>query len=202
MHKHFQNLLFAFIVSCMFSVCAPSEKENNVVGGNDIEGMAENITQIYFETVFLPDKDKIFRDVSLDLPIGEVKDIESNYNLSLTENKDDYLQYETDLLVDTAKGVDYVEVKYIFDDADRLDIVTVNYYIQDSSVTNSLFDYINTSFSGQYGDYYIDSDGYTVWESSYRRADTVEVTYDIGIRKFIKINDPGITIELMRFGSF
>ena len=92
-------------------------------------------------------------------------------------------------------------LKYIFDNEDRLWIITVNYYIADSSRTNELFDLLNKNFSDQYGDYYIDSDGYTVWESSYLREDSSEVVYDLGIRKLIKFQDPGIQIELMRFGT-
>jgi len=68
-------------------------------------------------------------------------------------------------------------------------------------VTNDLFRHLNTGFNDRYGDYYIDSDGYTVWESSYKRDDTLDVVFDIGIRKLVKLNDPGITIEMMRFGS-
>jgi hypothetical protein len=183
------------------SCSSPSDKADIGQPENDVE-MADRLEALaYYEKIFLPDKGKTFRDISLDLSVSAVRDVEARYDLDLTDESPDYLQYEMDLKVDTVNGVDYVEVKYIFDQQDRLDIVTVNYYIQDSLVVNRLFDHLNTSFIEKYGDYYLDSDGYTVWEDSYTREDEQEVTYDIGIRKFIKLNDPGITIEMMRFGT-
>lgn len=178
--------------------------------GNQSQGYDEDVHEAatpgspeeqYYNIIFNEAEDKVFRNVMLDMDQDTVKSIEADFDLALSEEEAGYLQYEQDLLVDTVRGSDYVELKYIFDDADRLDIITVNYYIQDSSMTNSLFDHLYHEFSEDYGDFYIDSDGYTVWESSYYRSDSTNVAYDIAIRKFIQLNDPGITIELMRFGS-
>lgn len=202
MHPGLRYAWTALPLLLLLTCCKPSsQKEDRSSGDPDSALTADAVAVGYYRDIFMPEKEKVFRDVSMDLSADQVKSIESGYTLSLTDESDEHLQYEMDLRVDTVSGVDYVEVKYIFDQQDRLDIVTVNYYIRDSLMINQLFDHLNSSFIERYGDYYIDSDGYTVWESTYQRSDTVEITYDIGIRKFTKLNDPGITIELMRFGS-
>lgn len=160
-----------------------------------------DIAYQYYQRIFLPEEDDIFRKVGFDQTIESVKAAEANGNLTLSEESEDFLQYEEDLFVDTAQGIDYAMLKYIFDSEDRLWIITVNYYIQDSTKTNDLFDLLNEQFTEEYDDYYIDSDGYTVWESEYKRPDSTVVAYDLGIRKLLKFEDPGIQIELMRFGS-
>ena len=177
---------------------------NSNSASNDDDTIAidsSNLSFQYYNKIFLDQSEDIFRNVNFDEDIATVKAAEENSNLTLAESTPDYLQFEKDLYTDTSKGIDYAMLKYIFDNEDRLWIITVNYYIADSSRTNELFDLLNKNFSDQYGDYYIDSDGYTVWESSYLREDSSEVVYDLGIRKLIKFQDPGIQIELMRFGT-
>lgn len=190
-------LIVLFISACKNNTSTPADNENNQTEIIDSSDLAMQ----YFQRIFLPNEEGIFRNTFFDQSIDSVKVIEASSKLSLAESSDDYLQYEEDLFVDTANGIDYATVKYIFDSEDRLWIVTINYYVQDSSRTNDLFDILNEEFTAKYNDYYIDSDGYTVWESSYKRPDSTEVVYDLGIRKLIKFEDPGIQIELMRFGT-
>lgn len=178
-------------------------------GGNDkaheatTEGAGTEFPEAldYYNRVFLPEHSRVFRRVELDMEPQTVRSLEDAGNLRLAGESPRHLQYEADLRTDSLRGSDYVDVKYVFDDQDRLDIVTVNYYIQDTALINGLFDHLHRVFGNLYGDFYIDSDGYTVWESTYKRPDSTEVVFDIGMRKLVKLNDPGITIEVMRFGS-
>ncbi|MEZ5004248.1 MAG: hypothetical protein R2730_14555 [Chitinophagales bacterium] len=189
----------------LFSICiyACRPNSNKVDSNEELSSSESNSAFIksYYDEVFLPELDDIFRAVNFDDQIDVVKSAEANYDLDLTDESDGYLQYEKDIFVDTAKGIDYIMVKYIFDSYDRLWVVTLNYIIQDSIKTTELFDHLNTTFNDKYGDYYFDRDGFTVWESSYKRSDSVEVVYDLGVRKLLKFDDPGIQIELMRFGQ-
>ena len=200
--KHILQIPLLFII--LFSLSCSNGKDNQ---GSQRENEDTDLitptskSEVYFTKIFKPKKNKVFRNIVFDFPLDSIMNIEKRKELILTDQKESYLQYEFDLSLDTIKGIDYVMVKYIFDDADRLDIITVNYYIQDSLSTHNFYDHLNHSLADQYGDYYIDSDGYTVWESSYKRSDSVDVAYDIAIRKFIKFQDPGVTIEFMRFGE-
>ncbi len=195
------TLLFSLLVlgiACKNDSKGKSEnKQHGPHELHDSTGQAE----AYYLKIFQPYKKKVFRDIVFDYPIDSVLNIEKHNDLKLTDQKSNYLQYEYDLSIDTVKGIDYVMVKYIFDDADRLDIITVNYYIQDSLGTHNFYDQLNHSLQTEYGDYYIDSDGYTVWESAYKRKDSIDVAYDIAIRKLVKFEEPGVTIEFMRFGE-
>ncbi|MEZ5023805.1 MAG: hypothetical protein R2728_11200 [Chitinophagales bacterium] len=109
-----------------------------------IEASSEFIAT-YYDNVFLPNLDDIFRAVNFDDEIETVKNTEAGYDLELTDESDGYLQYEKDIFIDTAKGIDYVTLKYIFDSYDRLWVITLNYIIQDSSKTTELFDHLNTT---------------------------------------------------------
>ena len=202
MQARFSYLSVLCVMLFITASCSNStDKGNNTDTSSQADTSDRSLSQNYFSEVFLPEKKMAFREVSLDMDLKSVKIKETDNGFNLSGETDNYLHYEKDLNIDTTKGVDYVEVKYIFDDLDRLDIITINYYIQDSLITDDLFNHLNTSLSNRYGDYYIDSDGYTVWESSYKRSDTIDVVFDIGIRKLVKLNDPGITIEMMRFGA-
>jgi len=204
MRTNYLNYFFCGLLSIAILSCADSNRPSDNGADTDVEdtnSVTHTTSERYLSSVFMPESDKIFRNVNLDMALSLVKEAEDVSGLNLTSETENYLHFEQDLNIDTLKGVDYVEVKYIFDDLDRLDIITVNYYIQDSLVNNDVFNHLNESFNEKYGDYYIDSDGYTVWESSYQRADTLDVVFDIGIRKLVKLNDPGITIEMMRFGA-
>lgn len=193
--------IYIFLVSiCLYSCKSDSSKANANNDQSTTEASSDFITS-YYENIFLPNLDDIFRAVNFDDEIETVKKTEASYDLELTDESDGYLQYEKDIFIDTAKGIDYVTLKYIFDSYDRLWVVTLNYIIQDSAKTTELFDHLNTTFNDKYGDYYFDRDGFTVWESSYKRSDSVEVVYDLGVRKLLKFDDPGIQIELMRFGQ-
>ncbi len=204
MRTNYLNIFFCGLVSIAMLSCVDGKRPSDNGADGDIEdtsSVTHTTSEKYLSSVFISENDKVFRNVNLDMALNLVKEAEDVSELNLTSETKNYLHFEQDLNIDTLKGVDYVEVKYIFDDQDRLDIITVNYYIQDSLVNNDVFNHLNESFNEKYGDYYIDSDGYTVWESSYQRADTLDVVYDIGIRKLVKLNDPGITIEMMRFGA-
>ena len=202
MQARFSYLSVLCVMLFITASCSNStDKGNNTDTSSQADTSDRSLSQNYFSEVFLPEKKMAFREVSLDMDLKSVKIKETDNGFNLSGETDNYLHYEKDLNIDTTKGFDYVEVKYIFDDLDRLDIITINYYIQDSLITDDLFNHLNTSLSNRYGDYYIDSDGYTVWESSYKRSDTIDVVFDIGIRKLVKLNDPGITIEMMRFGA-
>jgi hypothetical protein len=190
-----------------FSVALISCKNKTKPNEENAEGMemTDSLKQVYdYYNQLLSSKssDGIFRNVHFDQPIAAVKESESSANLTLTDEEKDFLQYELDLLVDTSVGNDYAMLKYLFDQEDRLYVVTLNYYIQDTSKTNALFDVLSQKFTDKYEDYYIDSDGYTVWESEYKRPDSSIVIYDIAIRKLIMFEEPGITVEYMRFGAF
>ena len=186
-----------FIQSCQFNTNKQSKSEEDLVV---IEEQSRFIQQ-YFSDVFLPDLPDIFRSVNFDEEIEIVKEKEAKSTLQLADESDGYLQYEKDLFTDTIKGIDYIMIKYIFDSHDRLWVITANYIIQDSSKTAELYDHLNTTFNEKYGDYYFDRDGFTVWEGAYKRDDSTEVIYDLGVRKLLKFDDPGIQIEMMRFGK-
>ena len=193
-----KKLSTLFAILCLLLVFACKNDNSNSKKNNSNQTTQTDTTDMvyqYYNKIFKPESGSIFRDVAFDQSISTVKDTEANSNLKLSEEEEDYLQYEEDLYVDTAKGIDYAMLKYIFDNEDRLWIITVNYYIQDSSKTNDLFDLLSEEFTEKFDDYYLDSDGYTVWESEYKRPDSTTVVYDLGIRKLIKFEDPGIQIE-------
>ncbi len=194
--------IYLFVLSFCLNSCQSSASKESAKAEEET-AIAENNQFIkqYFSSVFLPESSSIFRFVNFDDPIEEVKATEANQDLQLADESEGFLQFEKDLFVDTTKGIDYVMIKYIFDSYDRLWVITANYIIQDSVKTNELYDHLNNTFSEKYGDYYFDRDGFTVWEGSYKRNDSVDVVYDLGVRKLLKFADPGIQIELMRFGQ-
>lgn len=194
-------LLLAVMLLLLAVSCRKGGDNSGAGEAGDGAVTAHSEAMDYYNRVFLPEHSRIFRRVDLDMEPDAVRGMEDGGNLRLTGESPRHLQYEADLRTDSVRGSDYVDVKYVFDDQDRLDIVTVNYYIQDTALIHGLFDHLNQVFDSLYGDYYIDSDGYTVWESTYKRPDSTEVVFDIGMRKLVKLNDPGITIEVMRFGA-
>ncbi len=187
------------------TILSCKSNKKNISGNADDLEMSDSLKQVYhyYSQIFdSTASDGIFRNIGFDQSIATVKENELADNLTLSEEEKDYLQYEVDLHVDTTLGIDYAMLKYLFDQEDRLYVITLNYYIQDTSKTNALFDILTQKFTEKYEDYYIDTDGYTVWESEYMRPDSSSVIYDIAIRKLIMFEEPGITIEYMRFGAF
>lgn len=192
--------LIALTLLIGFQSCKSDKQANNSID-NSIEDDSSGIISDYYNKIMLANSEAVFRNVNFDELIADVKTKESEGNLVLADEADGYLQYEKDIFVDTANGVDYMTLKYVFDSYDRLWIISVNYIIQDSVKTNQLFDHFHEKFSERYGDYYRDREGFDFWEGAYNRNDSTEVMYDIGLRKFIKFNDPGLQIEYMRFGK-
>jgi hypothetical protein len=160
------------------------------------------IANEYYEAIFTPGANGIFRSVSFDQPLATVKEAENKSGLTPLDEATDFLKYEKNLNADTSLGADYAALNYLFDSENRLSEININYYIQDTSRTNALFDLLSAKFSDLHKEFYIDSDGKTVWESAYKRPDDSNVVYHIAIRKLIKFEEPGVVIELMRFGSF
>ena len=111
----------------------------------------------------------------------------------------DHIQYEISMGQDTIEGNDFVEIKYFLDNKNELDIITANYYINDSTKIENFGNYLQTQFENKYGHFYVDSDGYTVWEVPFVDADSMEGKYDIAIKKLFKQNDSGLTIEYAKF---
>ena len=191
--------IFIFgIATVLFSSCNSRNTNNENEHSADENAAAEKPHE-YYDKVFQPDTNYVFRNVNFLQSKKEVAQLEEdNGGLKLLDDAKSYLFYEVDLSSDTSRSIDYAEVKYFFDVNDALDIISVNYYIADSSDISAVNLSLNKSFTKRFGNSYIDSQNYMVWESSFNK-DGIATLYEVAMKKLIQINDPGITVEYLKY---
>ncbi len=194
--------IFLLVLSVSFSRC----KDDGQNTGNKSQQKISNKTDSlifhqriapYFTKIFDTDTTSVLRGFNFGQPQQAIKNAE-NERLEFIQQSNDHLYYEFNLFDDTI-GTDYAELKYFFDSKGLLDIITVNYFINDSIIIEEFSEYLLNRFEEKYGHFYIDNDGYTVWENTYMDKDNINKKYDIAVKKLIKLNDPGLTIEYAKF---
>ena len=197
--KKTNYLLPLFLILLLLSVACKSGNKPSEEYSDDMT-LPTDTTMAHFSSVFGSENDKVFRSVNFNMNKEEVKKIEAEQSesIKLVEDVKNMLFYEVDLTNDTSKAIDYAEIKYFFDVHDALDIISVNYYILDSLTIRNLSESIFQKMTRKYGDSYVDSEDYIVWESSFENEGK-STLFEVATKELTKQNDPGVTVEYLKY---
>lgn len=186
---------FILLVAVFAISCNPKKNSNNNIQiENDI---VSKTSENYFNAIFDRDsEDGVIRGFAFGVL---QKDIEATENdlIDLIESNEQLSFYEILLSNDTTKNIDYAEIKYFYNSENKLDIATINYYVEDSLVNMLLFENISKAYEKRFGHSYVDVDGYNVWTSENSSASGFDIA--LKMKQLLNLNEPGITLEYTKF---
>jgi hypothetical protein len=92
----------------------------------------------------------------------------------------------------------FADVVYDFQPDGRMDMVTIDYYLQDPYLTKAIYHDLLQYYSKHYGaKYYTDADGYAIWETERKNADGSRHAMALYLKKMGRGDDSGITIQFV-----
>jgi len=154
----------------------------------------------YIAPVFLTFSEGHFRGILLGSSKAEVQKSEAD-RLLLKEEQENHLFYELVFPRDSAgpKSLEYADIKYFFKGG-KLDIVTVEYYLNEEESLDTIADVLSKLYNEVHGRAYKDPGGYSVWDITWEAKKGQAIKYDIGIKKVkAPFADPYLSIEFLKY---
>lgn len=152
-----------------------------------------------FATVFGEFENHLLRGINFEENKKSIKRKEDTL-LLLIEEEDFILQYEYDLPKDSLKTFEYCNINYLFNDK-KLDIVTIEYFLKDSTKIENTYKSIISALNFKYGENSEDEFGYQVWEgfgNGSSQKGKKEEKYEIGVKRNYKIEESNFIIEFSK----
>lgn len=174
--------IYLLVISALLYAC---QNENNI--------KIDNPT-VFFNELITKEKKAIFKNVNFDFSIDDVKKTE---NAQLYEATKEHLFYSYNFPKDSSVFIEYVDIKYFFDETNTLKIISANIFLNDSIQEQHLLDNFREYYTIKYGDSKVDDYQYDTWEAT---ADSKnkkgKYYYNIAIKKMK--GEYGIMVELLR----
>ncbi len=181
-----KSLPFFYIIICVFILLNSCKNEATKISVKN--------PSPYFTNFFSEHEEGILKSISFNSQAGEIKKIEKS---KLYESSNDHLFYEFSYPKDSTPFEEYANIHYYFNEANTLDIITADIYLNDSiqeqQLKNNLIDY----YTQQFGNPKTDDYGYTTWNASKKEKKTdKEYSYSVAIKKLK--DDYGINLEYLK----
>lgn len=178
--------LFLFIITGLLIFQACKNKSS-------VKYELENASPYFTPLVDLNDE-SVWRGINFNLSAAEVKKLEK---AKLYETTPDHLFYEFSYPEDSTTISEYANIQYFFDENGKLDIITSDIFMNDSTQESQLKNTFIQYFNQRFGSSETDSYNYEVWKGSYEdKTLKKEIYYSVALKKLK--DEFGVTLEFLR----
>lgn len=146
-----KNAMIFLVIAVMIG-CAPQERK-------------------YFDQLNLGGEG-VFRGIHIRDSQKKIKALEQEKYLVI--NEDVYLKYIYPFDEQIAEKGRY-EVEYYFDGQDQLHEVIINAFVTDKEEASRLYEDLKVKFTGEYGDFRKNEDGYIIWQGKTLNTNQLEI---------------------------
>ncbi|CAN5278654.1 hypothetical protein BH09BAC1_BH09BAC1_01680 [soil metagenome] len=144
--------------------------------------------------VLLPAKGGLIRGTDFGMTRQNIAVIE---NACATEDADYRTRYS--IACSIPEMAAFADVVYDFQPDGQMDMVTIDYFLQDPYLTKAIYHDLLQYYIKQFGQkYYTDADGYVTWETERQARDGDRHTMYIYLKKMGKGEDSGISIQFVK----
>lgn len=93
----------------------------------------------------------------------------------------------------------FADVVYDFQANGQMDMITIDYYLQDAYIAKAIYHDLLKYYSSQFGQkYYTDIDGYVIWEAKRNTIDGKPQDLTVYLKKIGRGEDSGVSLQFVK----
>lgn len=144
--------------------------------------------------VLLPGKGGLIRGVDFGMTRAQINALED----ACEEDAGDF-RSRYSIACSIPEMAAFADVVYDFQPNGKMDMVTIDYYLNDSYIAKAIFHDLLKFYAKQFGDkYYTDADGYVTWETERRSTDGSHQNLAVYLKKIGRGEDSGVSIQFVK----
>ncbi len=146
--------------------------------------------------VLLPAKGGLIRGIDFGMTRQGIASVEE---ACATEDADFRTRYSINCSIPEMDA--FADVVYDFQPDGQMDMVTIDYFLQDPYITKAIYHDLLQYYAKQFGSkYYTDTDGYVIWETERVTKDGSRHNMSVYLKKMGRGEDSGISIQFVKNG--
>lgn len=144
--------------------------------------------------VLLPSKGGLIRGIDFGMTKLQIKSLEE----ACEEEAGDF-RSKYSIACSIPEMSAFADVVYDFQPNGKMDMITIDYYLQDAYIAKAIFHDLMKYYTQQFGQkYYTDTDGYVIWETKRNTTDGTPQDLAVYLKKIGRGEDSGVSIQFVK----